>query len=96
MWHVLPRSSHEAFALALDIHVTLWAAASASCTCEHVLRVTLFVCLLAYAPDISILQLLALAMAASAGSQFRLHVRNIKYAATKQVSFSCVGIACVV
>ena len=47
---------------------------------------TLSVCLLVYAPDISILQLLALAMAASAGSQFRLYVRNIKYAATKQVS----------
>ena len=50
---------------------------------------TLFVCvcvLLVYAPDISILQLLALAMAASAGSQFRLYVRNITYAATKQVS----------
>ena len=47
---------------------------------------TLSVCLLVYAPGISVLQLLALAMAASAGSQFRLYVRNIKYAATKQVS----------
>ena len=48
---------------------------------------TLIVCLLVCAPDISILQLLALAMAASAGSQFQASVMP---------AFSCVGIACVV